>query len=63
MPELSGGKSLGKGLPAAPKPKEEHEIGKETEKTLGRVFTPGARIDAADEDPQVENAEVAMKEN
>ena len=34
-----------------------------TEKTLGRVLTPGARIDAADEDPQVENAEMAIREN
>ena len=48
---------------AAPEPKEEHEAGKETEKTIGCIITPGARIDAAVKDPQVENVDMAIKKN
>ena len=62
MPKLPERKSLGKGF-AAPETKEEHEAGKGTEKTLGRVITPGVKTDAADEDPQVENAEMEIEEN
>ena len=50
------------GLPLQ-RTKVEHQEGKGTEKTPGRVITPAVKIDATDEHPQVKNVEMEIEEN